>query len=83
MLLEAKLANNSKFWSGLKKQLPKYLEAEQVQKGVFLVACLRDQDFKRLKNIRQVAKEVSNATGREMKVEVIDCRAHPTSASAL
>ncbi len=83
VLLEAKLANNSKFWSGLKKQLPKYLEAEEVQKGVFLVACLRDQDFKRLKNIRQVAKEVSNATGREMKVEVIDCRAHPTSASAL
>ena len=37
VLVEAKLARNTKFWHGLHRQLPKYLEAERVSEGIFIV----------------------------------------------
>ena len=38
VLVEAKLARNTKFWHGLHRQLPKYLEAERVSEGIFIVS---------------------------------------------
>jgi len=83
VLIEAKLASNSKFWSGLKTQLPKYLQAECIEHGIFLVACQREQDFKRLKGINEVAAEVSQKSGVEIRVIAVDCSAAPPSASNL
>ena len=37
VLLEAKLAKNSKFWNGLKKQLPQYMKIDSCKLGIFLV----------------------------------------------
>jgi hypothetical protein len=83
VLLEAKLANNSRFWHGLREQLPTYLRAEQVQKGIFLVACQRDQDFNRLRDIRQIARQVGTEANVDISVTEIDCRNNPVSASLL
>lgn len=33
LLIEAKLARNTRFWHGLEKQLPKYLQAEGIRQG--------------------------------------------------
>jgi hypothetical protein len=83
VLVEAKLANNSKFWSGLRKQLPLYLKAERIDKGVFLVSCQRETDFDRLRDIRQIASDVSRESGVDIQVVVVDCSRGPPSASKL
>ncbi|MEY9109683.1 hypothetical protein ABH999_005879 [Bradyrhizobium yuanmingense] len=83
VLLEAKLASNSKFWSGLTKQLPTYLQAEQIDKGIFLVACQRDADLKRIPGIRAIAAEISQASQVAIEVVVVDCLYGPPSASKL
>lgn len=83
VLVEAKLAANSKFWSGLTKQLPKYLKAEQIEQGIFLVSCQRESDFDRIKEIRHVAKSVSDKSGVDIRVVVVDCLWAPPSASRL
>jgi hypothetical protein len=67
----------------LRKQLPTYLKAEQIEHGVFLVACQREQDFSRLKDIHKIASEVSQEAGVEIKVIAVDCSASPSSASHL
>jgi len=82
-LTEAKLASNTKFWKGLSKQLPTYLRAEQIKDGIFLVACQRDQDFTRLRNINDIAAEVNQAANVNIKVIAVDCRKDPPSASRL
>jgi len=83
VLIEAKLAGNTKFWNGLKKQLPTYLRANQVEEGIFLVACQRDQDFKKVSNIQEMAKEVGKEAGIKIDVVLVDCRNNPKSASLL
>ncbi|MGL3208071.1 hypothetical protein [Bradyrhizobium sp. BR 1433] len=83
VLLEAKLASNSKFWSGLSKQLPMYLKAEQIDRGIFLVACQREADFRRVAGIMSIAQEVSTAAGVQIEVVAIDCLYGPPSASKL
>lgn len=83
VLIEAKLANNTKFWNGLRKQLPAYLRAEKVDCGIFLVACQRDQDFDRTRDISRIATEISAEANVVVRVVVVDCRASPPSASRL
>ena len=56
LLLEAKLAKNTKFWNGLKVQLPTYLKTETCKNGVFLVIVYTDKDIKRIKDIYSVCK---------------------------
>jgi hypothetical protein len=83
VLLEAKLASNSKFWNGLRRQLPMYLNAEAVDQGIFLVACQKENDFERVRNIRRIASQVSRKADVVIKVVTVDCSAHPPSASQL
>jgi hypothetical protein len=77
VLIEAKLASNSKFWNGLAKQLPKYLKAEQVDHGLFLVSCQKETDFQRIKAIRKIAKAVSKKSQLRIEVAIIDCMQSP------
>lgn len=37
VLIETKLVSNSKYWHGLEKQLPLYMLAEEVEKGIFML----------------------------------------------
>jgi hypothetical protein len=81
-LQEVKLAKNSKFWNGIEKQLPTYLNAEQVQLGYFIVVIQSDEDLKRLTDIQAHVAAVSRSTGLRMKYITVDSR-RPTSASKL
>lgn len=83
VLLEAKLAKNSRFWNGLTKQLPTYMRAERVDFGIFLVSCQREQDWKKISGIRQAAKEVSSEIGKDIRVIAVDTAFDPESASKL
>lgn len=55
VLIETKLVSNSRYWNGLERQLPKYMLAEEIDKGIFmLVAFSADEYNKGNKYISQV-----------------------------
>jgi hypothetical protein len=82
-LIEMKLAKNSKFWAGLKKQLPKYLEAEEVKIGRFLIVAFNANDVTRLTSIYHKIAEISSKTKYSIEHEVVDAVWKPPSASKL
>jgi hypothetical protein len=82
-LIEMKLANNSKFWGGLKKQLPKYLDADEVKTGRFLIVAFNENDVKRLNNIYEQIADVAAKTKYKITHEVVDAVWKPASASKL
>lgn len=74
VLLEAKLAKNTKFWNGLKKQLPKYLKIDSCKAGIFLVIAYTDKDMERINSIQDVAKETEEYYGVKIKIAIVDAR---------
>lgn len=82
-LLELKLAHNTKFWRGLRKQLPTYLNAEKIHHGFFVVIVYSDSDMKRIANIRRAVRESARKPNCEITVLVIDARGNKPSASKL
>lgn len=82
-LIEVKLAKNTKFWNGLEKQLIKYLEVEDIKKGVFLVICYNDNDLDKVSNIQSIADKVGKANNVDLEVIVIDASSDKPSASKL
>jgi len=82
-LIEVKLAKNTKFWRGLEKQLPKYMEAEDVTSGRFIVIAFNDKDLRRIPEIERRTSALNEKTPFEIRSVVIDAQAHPPSASKL
>lgn len=74
VLLEAKLAKNSKFWNGLKKQLPKYMKIDLCKLGIFLVIAFTDKDIKRVNDIQDIARETEEYYNITIKTVVVDAR---------
>lgn len=83
MMLELKLAKNSKFWNGLSKQLPKYLEADGVEVGYFIIILCKDNEFKKLSKLRETIKGLRSSLPYEITEIIIDARRNPPSASKL
>ena len=84
VLLEAKLAKNTKFWNGLKKQLPKYMKIDSCKLGIFLVIAFTDNDIKRINDIQTIARETEEKYKIEIKTIVVDARVdNKESASKL
>lgn len=83
VLLELKLAKNSRFWHGLERQLPTYQLAESIDKGYFIVVAFNKQDFERIKNIQSIVEEVRKRTGRVIKPIIVDATPDRPSASRL
>lgn len=75
VLLEAKLAKNTRFWNGLKKQLPQYMKIDSCRNGVFLVVVFTDKDMERINDIEVVRKETEAQYDISLKVVVVDARA--------
>lgn len=82
-LLEVKLAKNTRFWNGLTRQLPTYLNAEEVRDGYFLVITYDDRDLERLKDIQAIVEQVNAETGCRIRVRTIDASPEKPSASKL
>lgn len=74
VLLEIKLAKNTKFWNGLKKQLPLYMNVDSCNKGIFLVIVYTDKDAERIKNIQEVCHEVCQYHHVDIKIVSVDAR---------
>lgn len=85
-LVEIKLIHNSKFFQGAAKQLPQYLQTEQVDYGVYLCVGHFDKDFdpNRLKKVYDTASAIAAAKGITIKVVIVDARkSTKTSASKI
>ena len=74
VLLEIKLAKNTRFWNGLKEQLPHYMKIDSCKNGIFLVIAYSDKDIERIKNIHEINKEVCSFHKVDIKIVVVDAR---------
>jgi hypothetical protein len=83
VLVEAKLARNTKFWHGLQRQLPKYLEAERVSEGLFVVCVHSDEDNVRLRDIDRRVAALNSHLPYRIRTIIVDARSNPPSASQL
>lgn len=82
-LLELKLAKNTKFWNGLNKQLPKYMQAEKINIGYFIIIMFNEKDYKKLNLLRQQVENVNKKTKYTIFSIAIDASHSPVSASKL
>ncbi|PIF59507.1 hypothetical protein [Flavobacterium sp. 2] len=82
-LIEVKLARNSTFWNGLQKQLIKYLQVEDIKKGVFIVICYNDNDLAKIKDIEKIASKVEKTNKIKLSIVIIDASWGKLSASKL
>lgn len=84
LLTELKLAINSKFYNGLRTQLPEYLKAEKINAGIFLIIVFFENELKKVEKIKEIINEVEKSNNVSLKVEMIDARAdNKISASKL
>ena len=81
-LLEVKKADNTRFWNGLLRQLPTYMEAEEVNLGFFLIIVYSDADAARLGRIQEEVAEARETSGRRLWPVIVEAR-QPPSASRL
>lgn len=82
-LLEVKLARNSRFWNGLRNQLPTYQKAEKIQVGYFIVIVFDKKDREKIRGIEDILEEVKKKTKYDIKVVVIDAGNDHPSASKI
>lgn len=82
-LLELKLARNTKFWNGLRRQLPTYMNAEGITRAYFIVIVFNEMDFERLRMIQEVTARVNQSTGYDITTVVVDATYGRPSASRL
>lgn len=82
-LIELKLAKNTKFWQGLERQLPKYMEAEDIRDGRFVVIVLTDSDTTKIAGIEARVAELNTQANYSIVCEVIDAERDSESASKL
>jgi hypothetical protein len=82
-LIEVKLINSSKFFSGASKQLPQYLRTEQIEFGIYLCVGYTDADFapERVKRVDDTLRALSIEKGVTMKPIYVDAR-HTNKQSA-
>jgi len=81
-LIEVKLAKNTKFWNGLERQFPAYLQAERIERGYFVVIMQNESDLGRVLPIQNRIDALRQATGIRIKYIGIDAR-RQSSASRL
>jgi len=74
ILLEVKLAKNTKFWNGLEKQLPEYMKVDSCKKGIFLVIVYSEKDVQRIKDIKKICLDVCELHDVDIKIVSVDAR---------
>ena len=81
VLLETKLVSNSKYWNGLTKQLPKYMDAEGIQNGIYMIIAFNSNEFNKCNELKQKIKGLE--FNYSIEIIVIDASNDKISASKL
>ncbi|WP_295230355.1 hypothetical protein [uncultured Chryseobacterium sp.] len=82
-LIEIKLAKNNRFWDGVRLQLPKYMETEDITKGYFLVVCYSQKEIEKVVGLQKISKEISKEIKRDIIPIIVDATPDKDSASKL
>lgn len=80
-LIEVKKANNTKYFRNLKKQLPIYMQAEDVDNGYYVIIRYSKKDDVRIKKTQQIIKEL-NEEGLNIKWIVVNAEKLPSASRA-
>lgn len=83
ILVEIKKAANPKINHGIKKQLPKYMIAEEVKVAYYLVVVFDKEEFEKINHLQQLIDEINNDYCLEINLIVIDATLDKPSASKL
>lgn len=81
VLIETKLVSNSKYWNGLTRQLPKYMLAEGIEKGIFILVAFTADEFNKANDLKSQAESLE--LPYEISVIVVDATTEKPSASKL
>lgn len=80
-LLEVKLARNTKFWQGIRRQVPTYLQASEIRHGVVVIIVLDEKEFPRLGQLQQVIRTVGEKIGASIRPVTVNALRQRPSAS--
>lgn len=81
VLLETKLMSNTRYWNGLEKQLPQYMLAEGIDKGVFMLVAFTIEEFNKGNEFIDKIKKLN--LPYDISTLIIDATREKTSASKL
>ena len=81
ILLETKLVSNSKYWNGITKQLPKYLTAEGIERGIFILCAFTIEEMNKANELIDKVRRL-NLT-YDIDIIVLDATKEKVSASKL
>ena len=81
VLIETKLVSNSKYWNGLTKQLPKYMTAEGIQNGIFMLIAFNEDELIKCTDLIEKAKAL--VLPYKIEIIIVDASNNKVSASKL
>ena len=81
VLIETKLVSNSRYWHGLEKQLPKYMLAEEIENGIFILVSFTTDEFNKGNKYISQLHEVE--IPYDISTMIIDASTEKPSASKL
>lgn len=81
IFLEVKKVSNSRFWNGLKKQLPAYMDSEQIKLGCFIVIVYTDKDLKKIIAINNVISQIQTEKNISISLLVVEARKKKTAST--
>jgi len=75
-LLEVKLIESSRLFTGASRQLPQYLASEQIECGVYVCLAFTDRDLtpERLKIVDDTLASLSEKKGKKLTSVIVDAR---------
>jgi hypothetical protein len=79
-LLEVKLANNSRFWNGILRQTPTYLDAAEVSHGFVVVIAHSQRDFDRLGDIHEAIRARNERLSWHIRPIIVDATPKPSAS---
>lgn len=80
VIIELKLAKNTKFWNGLTIQTPQYLKTEKIKDGIFLVISYSRRDLRRINGISEIVNKVNKENSTKIRVIVVDASIKPSAS---
>lgn len=81
VLLETKLVSNTKYWNGLTKQLPKYMLAEGIENGIYMLIAFNSDELNKCNDLKNTIRHLD--LNYNIDIIVIDASDNKVSASKL
>lgn len=81
VLIETKLIRNTRYWNGLEKQLPQYMLAEGIEKGIFMLITYTAEEFNKASEFKRKIKQLN--LPYDIETMIVDASYGKLSASKL